>query len=88
MDSVEFILGEDREVRFVVHAAETDVFSIKSATWELARGDELEAKGGCLVDGSTVRAQIQPLVKAFYRLEITLAIGNETIKKRIRLVVI
>jgi hypothetical protein len=88
MDKVNFILGEDREIRFEVTSAEEDVFAIKYATFELLLDGKLETRGACLVDEHVVHAQIQPAERsALYVLEVTCAIGNEFIKQRVKVVV-
>ncbi len=84
---IQFILGEDRHVKYFVHSVESEYFAIRKASWELRLNGETEASGECVITqeekGWYVDAKIQPQSRSNrYELEITLEIADEVIKNR------
>ena len=84
---IDFILGENKYVKFAVHSRKKEPFTVSSATWELYHYGELEDSGTCEIekDGDTTILKVQLEPKAHskrYQLFVTYTIGDE-VKKHI-----
>lgn len=93
---IEFILGEDRHVKYFVHSIDkNEYFAIKEANFYLYCNGQEEASGECTIErddekkGYFVDAKIQPEKRSrMYTLEIELKIADEIIKNREKMEVI
>lgn len=84
---IKFILGEDRHVKYFVHAGQYEYFVIKNANWKLLYNGEAEAEGLCecnrVENGYELDAKIQPLQRSrHYEMEITIEVVDEIIKNK------
>lgn len=84
--NIDFILGEDKYVKFLVRSAKNDEFTIHSAKYELYLDTELEQIGECTIRGHYIDIKLSPLTKSsLYRLVITYVIADETLKAKARI---
>ena len=89
MQKIIFDTGEQRHVRLMIHAADNDPFRIKSAAWELSRGNVKESGGDCEIDGHIIDTFVQaPATKTSFILRITYDINDETLVEQLELVVV
>lgn len=89
MQKIMFDVGERRHVQLRIHAAQEAPFRIKSATWELKRGNVLEASGECEIDEHIIDAYIEaPSSKTTYILRVTYEINDETLVEQLELAVV
>lgn len=89
MQKIIFDIGEHRHVRLKIHAAQDAPFRIKSASWELLRGNTLEASGECEIDEHIIDAYIEaPPGKTSYILRVIYKINDETLVEQLDLVVV
>lgn len=84
---VNFILGEDKHVKFAVHSRKLEPFSISSAMYDLYYDGQLEGSGPCEVlqedSGLYLDIKISPEYRsAKYQLIITYTIADE-VKKHV-----
>jgi len=83
---IDFILGEDKHVRFLVHSSKNDEFTIHSAKYELYLDTALEQSGDGTIDGHYIDVKLNPLTKSsLYKLIITYVIADETLKTQVRI---
>lgn len=88
MRKIMFDVGERRHVQLRIHAAQEAPFRIKSATWELMRGNTLEVSGECEIDEHVIDAYIEaPPDRTTYTLRVTYVINDETLVEQLGLVV-
>lgn len=88
MQKIMFDVGERRHVQLRIHAALDAPFRIKSASWELMRGNTLEASGDCEIDEHVIDAYIEaPPGKTSYILRVTYEINDEVLVEQLGLVV-
>lgn len=88
MQKIMFDVGERRHVKLRIHAADNAPFRIKSASWELVRGNVLEATGECEIDEHVVDAYIEaPPGRTTYILRVTYDINDETLVEQLEMVV-
>ena len=79
-----FILGEDKYLKFLVKSLKGEDFEISKATYKLYKDKEIEAEGNC-----SINVKLNPLYKSMrYCLEITYCIADEILKKRVQIEVI
>ena len=89
MQKIIFDTGEQRHVRLMIHAADNAPFRIKSAAWELSRGNVKESGGDCEIDGHIIDTFVQaPATKTSYIFRITYDINDETLVEQLELVVV
>lgn len=89
MQKIMFDVGERRHVQLRIHAAQDAPFRIKSALWELMRGNVLEASGDCEIDEHIIDAYIEaPSSKTTYILRVTYEINDETLVEQLELAVV
>lgn len=89
MQKIIFDTGEQRHVRLMIHAADNSPFRIKSAVWELLRGNVIESGGDCEIDDHIIDTFVQaPATKTSYILRITYEINDETLVEQLELVVV
>lgn len=89
MQKIIFDTGEQRHVRLMIHAADNAPFRIKSAAWELSRGNIKESGGDCEIDGHIIDTFVQaPATKTSFILRITYEINDETLVEQLELVVV
>lgn len=82
---IDFILGENKHVRFLVCSRKEESFSINSASWELYYDGQLEASGSCDIEkrdtGLYLDIMLEPKIRSGkYLLMITYLVGDETKK--------
>lgn len=82
---IDFILGENKYVKFAVRSRKEENFSINSASWELYHNGMLEDSGNCdILRNETelhLRIMLAPKCRSRkYQLCITYQTGNETRK--------
>lgn len=82
---IDFILGENKHVRFLVCSRKEEAFSINSASWELYYDGQLEASGKCDIEnldtGLHLDIMLEPKNRSRkYQLFITYLVGDETKK--------
>ena len=82
---IDFILGENKHVRFLVCSRKDEPFSISSAFWELYYDGQLEAAGKCDIEdletGLHLSIMMEPRFHSKkYQLFITYLVGDETKK--------
>jgi len=83
---VDFILGEDKYVKFLVHSAKNDEFTIHKASFELYLDSSLEQNGNCTIDGHYINLKLNPQCASnLYTLVITYIIADETLKYKVRI---
>lgn len=88
MQKIMFDVGERRHVKLRIHAADNAPFRIKSASWELVRGNALQATGECEIDEHVVDAFIEaPHGRTTYILRVTYDINDETLVEQLEMVV-
>lgn len=87
MQRIQFYMGEDRYVRFLVHASDDEVFTIRTARWSLTCAGQQEADGECLIDEHMISAKISPLKRSVYHLSITYQVADETLIEKVEVVV-
>lgn len=83
MKKIYFDKGECRHVKLLIHAVDDAPFTIHGAHYELMWAGEIEASGGCAIDGHVLDAYISPKNKTTYRLRITYTIADETLVEQI-----
>lgn len=89
MQKIMFDVGERRHVQLRIHAAQDAPFRIKSASWELVRGNTLEVSGQCEIDEHIIDAYIEaPPSKTTYILRVTYEINDETLVEQLELAVV
>ena len=89
MQKIMFDVGERRHVQLRIHAAQDAPFRIKSASWELVRGNTLEVSGQCEIDEHIIDAYIEaPPSKTIYILRVTYEINDETLVEQLELAVV
>ena len=82
---IEFILGENKYVKFIIRSRKKEKFAVKETTYELYHEGNLESSGACeiLSDGSELylKIMLSPNQRSRrYRLVVTYQIGLETKK--------
>lgn len=82
---IDFILGENKHVRFAVYSRKEEAFSVSSAAWELYHDGQLEAEGECKIEqldsGLHLDIMMEPQKRSRkYTLIITYRVGDETKK--------
>lgn len=88
MQKIMFDVGERRHVQLRIHAAQEAPFRIKSASWELVRGNVLEVSGECEINDHIIDAYIEaPPDRTTYTLRVTYVINDETLVEQLGLVV-
>ncbi|WMJ82726.1 hypothetical protein ACS3UN_02230 [Oscillospiraceae bacterium LTW-04] len=88
MNSLRFVLGEQRYLEFEVRPRRTDdTVVITEATWSLQQNGATVEAGNCKVDGKIVRALIAPANKGMYQLDLSVTVPPETRKERLMLYV-
>ena len=75
-----FILGEDKYLKFLVKSLKGEDFEISKATYKLYKDKEIEAEGNCSIN--------EHYKSMRYCLEITYCIADEILKKRVQIEVI
>lgn len=86
---VEFVLGEDKYVKFLIRSCKGEDFEIESASYILYLDQEEEASGICKIDDHYITAKLSPLCRSKrYCLEVTYHIADEILKKRVRIEVV
>ena len=89
MQKIMFDVGERRHVQLRIPAAQDAPFRIKSASWELVRGNTLEVSGQCEIDEHIIDAYIEaPPSKTTYILRVTYEINDETLVEQLELAVV
>lgn len=89
MQKIIFDTGEQRHVRLMIHAADNAPFRIKSAEWELLRGNGRESGGNCEIDDHIIDTFVEaPSAKTSYILRITYIINDETLVEQLEMVVV
>lgn len=84
-----FILGEDKYLKFLVKSLKGEDFEISKATYQLYKDKEIEAEGNCSINEHYITVKLNPLYKSMrYCLEITYCIADEILKKRVQIEVI
>lgn len=89
-ESVDFLVGEKKNVTIAIRSGERKPFKVTEATWSLCLGDEVESEGKCyidhLYDGTVnVSALIRPMrAKALYKLVYTYTIPPEQFLYRVK----
>ena len=79
--NINFILGEDKYLKFLVKSTKNEEFEISRATYKLYKDRELETEG--------ITVKLNPLSKSMrYCLEITYYIADEILKKRVQIEVV
>lgn len=79
----DFILGEEKYVKFKATSCDNAPVVITSATYVLYKGDEAVTTGSCTVDGSEFMALIEPDEAGDFVLEVTYTVAPETRKVRV-----
>lgn len=82
---IDFILGENKHVRFAVCSRKEEAFSISDASWELYYDGNLEAAGACNIEnldsGLHLDIILEPKHRSRkYQLFITYQVADETKK--------
>ena len=82
---IDFILGENKYVKFAVRSRKEENFSINSASWELYHNGMLEDSGNCDILRNETELHLQIMLapkcrSRNYQLCITYQTGNETRK--------
>lgn len=90
---LQFILGEDRHVRYFVHTEKNEDFAIKEAEFSLIYDGRTEASGNCAIareeNGNYLDIKLQPERRSRkYEIEVTIRVADEIIKHRERMEVI
>lgn len=88
MQRIKFELGEIRHVQLLIKSVNNEPFTIKSAQWELRKGDQVETQGDCFIKDRIIDALITPQTKAVYKLRITYHIADETLIETIEVAVV
>ena len=76
------LLGERRRLTLQVTIRDSDVFTIRDATWLLECGGTSEEGAAEIVDHD-LRVEVEPKTPGLYQLTVTFSVGNEIIKKRV-----
>ena len=86
---INFILGEDKYLKFLVKSTKNEEFEISRATYKLYKDRELETEGNCTINEHCITVKLNPLSKSMrYCLEITYYIADEILKKRVQIEVV
>ena len=87
--NINFILGEDKYLKFLVKSTKNEEFEISRATYKLYKDRELETEGNCTINEHSITVKMNPLRKSMrYCLEITYYIADEILKKRVQIEVV
>lgn len=92
-ESVEFLLGERKQVCISVVNKCREPFDITSGKWELKKGDETEARGDCEIDRKSdtetrLTALIEPMAKgATYHLIYYYEIPPQILMAKLKVIV-
>lgn len=87
--NINFILGEDKYLKFLVKSTKNEEFEILRATYKLYKDRELETEGNCTINEHCITVKLNPLSKSMrYCLEITYYIADEILKKRVQIEVV
>ena len=86
---INYILGEDKYVRFRVVSLKNEDFEILKATYKLYKDKSLEAEGDCKIKEHYITVKLNPLQKSMrYCLEVTYYIADEILKKKVQIEVV
>lgn len=85
MLTANYILGEDKYVRLLLHSPHDEPFEILSASYELCLHGTVEDSGTALIDGHEIGAKLRPEKRDSYELTITYVVADTTRKVRVRL---
>lgn len=79
---IDFLLGEEKYLDFMVRHENNEKFYIQSAEYRLIRRDEVEDSGKMIVDHQKMSVRLNPKEMGHYILEVTCKIAAETRKAR------
>lgn len=88
MDTVKYILGEDKYIKLWVHSPDNEPFIIEWAEYELALNTEVVDKGQCIVEDHYISRKLAPSEIGVYILTITYRVADTTRKTKLRLEVV
>lgn len=86
--SVNFIQGEDKYVKLLIHSQNDEPFEIEGAEYELRRYTDVEESGECIVDGHYISAKLNPEKTGQYELIVTYRVADTVRKAKIRIEVV
>lgn len=79
---IDFLLGEEKYLDFMVRHENNEKFYIQSAEYRLIRRDEVEDSGKMKVEQQKLSVKLNPRKMGHYILEVTCKIADETRKAR------
>lgn len=88
MQKIQFYAGEDKHIRFMVHALNNEAFIIREAGFSLSCAGSIEASGTCVIEDHVIDAKIAPEKTGNYQLSISYKVADETLIEKIEVVVV
>ena len=79
----DFILGEEKCIKFKATSCDNVPVVVTDATYTLTKGEEVVSSGVCSVNGAEFAALIQPTETGEHLLTVTYIIAPETRKVRV-----
>ena len=79
----EFILGEQKYIKFEATSCDGMPVVITGASYTLSEGENIVDSGICMIDGAEILALIEPKNLGDYILEVTYHVAPETRKVRV-----
>lgn len=87
MLTANYILGEDKYVRLLLHSPHDEPFEIAEAHYELKLYEETEESGSAIIDGHEIGVRLCPNNRGIYELIFTYSVADTVRKVSVNVVV-